>query len=1022
MKRFLLTLFIASIFFTGLQAQVSFTNASPIVNIDFSSSMPTTVGTNPSTAFSGAGFEPNPTTAGRLNSNAWAVTGWSNGDLGFGGTQITASTDYTRGSTALAVTTGGMYAFTGSPGSVADPSLMIQPGGGDWAPGTLTLRLQNNGTSNIIELAVAYDLYVRNDQGRASSFNFSYSVDDVIYTPIAGLDYTSIEGADALGWVLVGSTPSRNTDITGLNVAPGGFLYIRWSGADVSGSGSRDEFGLDAIFLTAVFASGNTITTGTVSTTPFVLTDCNDTETGTVDFTSTGTFNAGNIFTAQLSNDIGQFTSPINIGTLSLSGTDPSGTINITIPAGTVNSTTFKIRVVASDPVTIGTASDDFIIVQQAIGGCASAHADHYRSNVPTGTWDTPGSWESSFDGSNWITATLSPTWMANTITIRNGHHITIDADASADQVVINSGGHLEHSSGTFTIRDYVTGDDIDIEAGGIFTLSSSGNPPLFGTGSPTVDVNTGAILRVSGTGLTSAAPTNGVNASNYIYYHQSILEYTLTSAFSTISVIYFPNVNAATIPIFRCSNTGSITVGAASPTTFNGVFESNGAGVVWTSSANKIFRNGIIGSGGVSTNASFTGDFVINGATATLGGTGVIDLTASPTRNIQFGPTTVTTLTSDKSIIGRVAIALDSYIDVGVFNLIVTGQVSNATITSYVRTNSTGTLRITNVGTGILGGKLFPIGRSTINPIFIQNATVTGSYSARVSEPLLPGIVYPDYAVLRNWHISSLLTAPNALISFGYTFPGDCGPSYVNTGFNAEIGVFVSSTWNVHQSGLEPQTFPLVLNTYVVTNTTPINYFNGTDEFIFVVGNNGAILPLDYFIVARAQKQGNNGIISWTIHDADVVRNFEVQRLVNGTYRTIATINPVTGQVDYSFTDVGLQNGTILYRVKVNRLSGDFRYSNTVAIINDSKGLMITSLLPNPVQGSAVIDLSVAKKGVVSFEVYNIAGQPVKKWMAAVAEGSNSITANFDGIPAGVYHILAQNADSRTVFRFVKQ
>ena len=117
-----------------------------------------------------------------------------------------------------------------------------------------------------------------------------------------------------------------------------------------------------------------------------------------------------------------------------------------------------------------------------------------------------------------------------------------------------------------------------------------------------------------------------------------------------------------------------------------------------------------------------------------------------------------------------------------------------------------------------------------------------------------------------------------------------------------------------------------------------------------------------------------------------------------------------------------GLQSGTILYRVKVNRLSGDFRYSNTVAIINGSKGLMITSILPNPVQRSAAIDLSVAKKGIVNFEVYNIAGQPVKRWTAAVAEGSNTITANFDGIPAGVYHVLAQNADSRTVFRFVKQ
>jgi hypothetical protein len=242
----------------GVWGQVSLTNGSPSATIDFSNTTPTEVGSNPSTAFSGAGFEPATVTAGRLNSNAWAVTGWSNGVLAFGGTQTTVNTDYTRGSTAIAVTTGGMYAFTGAPGTVANPTLMIQPGGSDWAPGTLTLRIQNNGTTNITQLAVNYNIYVRNDQGRSNSFNFSYSSDDATYTPVAALDYTSTAALDALGWVIVGTAPSRTTTITGLSIAPGGYVYIRWSGADVGGSGSRDEFGLDDINMTATFSAGGT--------------------------------------------------------------------------------------------------------------------------------------------------------------------------------------------------------------------------------------------------------------------------------------------------------------------------------------------------------------------------------------------------------------------------------------------------------------------------------------------------------------------------------------------------------------------------------------------------------------------------------------------------------------------------------------------------------------------------------------------------------------------------------------------
>ncbi|WP_353088445.1 hypothetical protein, partial [Flavobacterium sp.] len=245
-KKFLsLFLFVVA----SMQGQMVLTNAAPSSTIDFSASMQATVGNG---AFTGSGFQATPV-SGQLSSNAWAVTGWSNGNLLFGGTQTTATTDYTRGATAVAISTGGMYAFTGVPQSVTNPCLMIQPGGSDFAPGTLTLRIQNNGISNITDLALTYNLFVRNDQGRSNSFNFSYSLDDVTYTAVGALDYTSLVAADALGWVQVGTSPSRSTSITGLNIAPGGYIYLRWSSADIGGTGSRDEFGLDDISCAATF-------------------------------------------------------------------------------------------------------------------------------------------------------------------------------------------------------------------------------------------------------------------------------------------------------------------------------------------------------------------------------------------------------------------------------------------------------------------------------------------------------------------------------------------------------------------------------------------------------------------------------------------------------------------------------------------------------------------------------------------------------------------------------------------------
>ena len=256
------------------KAQVILTEGSPSSTINFSASMPATVGNG---AFTASGFQPNPT-AGQLDSDAWQVTGWSDGGLSFGGsqTQTIPAIDYTRGNATVAVTTGGFYSYRSAPQSVANPCLLIQAGGGDFEPGTLTLKIKNNGTTSITELAVSYNLFVRNDMARSNSFNFSYSSDNISYITVPSLDYISPTTADALGWVQVGTSPSRATTIIGLNVIPGGVAFIRWTCATASGINARDEFGLDDIECTATYTTGCT----TPINQPSLLSALNTTFTG----------------------------------------------------------------------------------------------------------------------------------------------------------------------------------------------------------------------------------------------------------------------------------------------------------------------------------------------------------------------------------------------------------------------------------------------------------------------------------------------------------------------------------------------------------------------------------------------------------------------------------------------------------------------------------------------------------------------------------------------------------------------
>ncbi len=194
------------------------------VNIDF-------------TGFTG-GFAPEPSAA-QLDSDSWMVTGLSDGDGAFGGTH--ASGDFARGQSIGGVTNpGGVYAFDVGGHLI----LGVQPTDDDFTSGAIILKIENDTGSTVTELDIAYDIWYHNDQDRKSSLNFAYSLDDSAYTDVSDLDFTTPEAADASPtW----ESENNSTRLTSLNIADGGFFYLRWQGSDASASGSRDEYGIDNV-------------------------------------------------------------------------------------------------------------------------------------------------------------------------------------------------------------------------------------------------------------------------------------------------------------------------------------------------------------------------------------------------------------------------------------------------------------------------------------------------------------------------------------------------------------------------------------------------------------------------------------------------------------------------------------------------------------------------------------------------------------------------------------------------------
>jgi len=134
------------------------------------------------------------------------------------------------------------------------------------------------------------------------------------------------------------------------NVAALSFRF-RWQNTN-SGSGTDPSFSIDDVLIEGTPGSGgsNTITTDTnIQPTSWCEGQVMTTQ---VNFTSTGTFNAGNIYTAQISDASGSFAAPTVIGTQA--STSNTGMIVGVIPGSMPAGTGYRIRVVSDNPATIG--------------------------------------------------------------------------------------------------------------------------------------------------------------------------------------------------------------------------------------------------------------------------------------------------------------------------------------------------------------------------------------------------------------------------------------------------------------------------------------------------------------------------------------------------------------------------------------------------------------------------------------------------------------------------------------------
>jgi hypothetical protein len=275
----------------------------------------------------------------------------------------------------------------------------------------------------------------------------------------------------------------------------------------------------------------NTITTGAINGGPF----CAGSSVS-VPFTATGTFNSSNIFTAQLSDASGSFTSPVTIGSLA---SITFGTISAVIPSGTASGSSYLIRVIASNPFTTGTSNPSNLVVNALASASASITASPSTAicfgtsvtftAVPSNGGTSP-SYQWKLNGSN--VGTNSATYTNSSL-----------ANNSVVSCVMTSNAAC------------ITGNPVSSNA---IIMAINSNLPA------SVNISATATTLCAGTDVTfTAVATNGGAIPTFQWKKNGINVGTNSSSYSTNTLVNNDVITCVMISSFSCATGSPVTSNA---------------------------------------------------------------------------------------------------------------------------------------------------------------------------------------------------------------------------------------------------------------------------------------------------------------------------------------------------------------------------------------------------------------------------------------------------------------------------
>ncbi len=163
---------------------------------------------------------------------------------------------------------------------------------------------------------------------------------------------------------------------------------------------------------------------------------------------------------------------------------------------------------------------------------------------------------------------------------------------------------------------------------------------------------------------------------------------------------------------------------------------------------------------------------------------------------------------------------------------------------------------------------------------------------------------------------------------------------------------------------------------------------------------------------------------LTWNITDNSTPANFEILESSDGVdFNKAGSVVGVEGKLNYQFSDNTLTAGNNYFRLRMIDKDGSVSFSNIVVVMNGTRGVIISSMIPTMVRDRARLNISSSIKGSIQLVVTDINGRIVMNQKSAIDAGNQELWIDASRLSTGMFQITGYiNGEKTATIRFIKR